>query len=59
MASFKGNKASLPCKPCAACGRDMVWRKRWAKTWEAVKYCSEACRSGTYNAAKPAPPQPR
>ena len=43
-ASFKGNKQSLPSKLCAACGRTMTWRKRWAKTWDQVKYCSGACR---------------
>jgi hypothetical protein len=26
----------------------MTWRKRWARTWDQVKYCSDACRkSGT------------
>ena len=44
--AFKGNKASLPVKTCVACGREMSWRKRWAKTWDAVKYCSDACRDG-------------
>jgi hypothetical protein len=42
--SFKGNKASLPSKPCDACGRPMSWRKRWAKNWTDVKFCSDACR---------------
>lgn len=41
---FKGNKQALPTKPCAACGRPMTWRKRWARTWAEVKFCSEACR---------------
>ncbi len=41
---FKGNKAALPAKPCAACGRPMSWRKAWAKNWDAVRWCSEACR---------------
>jgi len=41
---FKGNKQSLPQKPCVACGRAMTWRKRWRNTWDEVKYCSEACR---------------
>ena len=41
---FKGNKAALPSKPCAACGRPMAWRKAGAKNWEAVRYCSDACR---------------
>ena len=43
-AGFKGNKQSLPSKPCVACGRPMTWRKRWARTWDEVKYCSDACR---------------
>lgn len=47
----KGNKQSLPSKPCVTCGRPMSWRKKWAKNWDQVKYCSEACRM-----AKPARP---
>jgi hypothetical protein len=43
-ASFRGNKQSLPQKPCAACGRPMTWRKRWRNTWDQVKYCSDGCR---------------
>ncbi|MDE3232897.1 MAG: DUF2256 domain-containing protein [Pseudomonadota bacterium] len=42
--TFKGNKQSLPSKPCQCCGRDMTWRKAWAKNWEHVLYCSDACR---------------
>ncbi len=42
--SFKGNKSFLPSKPCTVCGRTMSWRKAWAKNWENVLYCSEACR---------------
>ena len=42
--SFKGNKQSLPSKPCVACGRVMTWRKRWARNWDDVKFCSDACR---------------
>lgn len=41
---FKGNKSFLPSKPCVSCGLSMSWRKRWAKNWEEVRYCSEACR---------------
>jgi len=41
---FKGNKSSLPCKTCLACGREMSWRKSWEKNWDEVKYCSQACR---------------
>jgi hypothetical protein len=36
----------LAAKSCAACGRRMEWRKSWAKNWEAVKFCSDACRKG-------------
>ncbi|HPV25399.1 MAG TPA: DUF2256 domain-containing protein [Casimicrobium sp.] len=42
--SFKGNKASLPSKICLTCGREMVWRKSWAKNWGDVKFCSNRCR---------------
>ena len=52
---FKGNKSALPSKPCVACGRDMSWRKSWAKNWEAVKYCSDACRAK--KAPSPSPAQ--
>jgi len=41
---FKGNKAQLPAKLCAVCGRTMTWRKAWAKNWDDVRYCSEKCR---------------
>ncbi len=44
MSDFKGNKALLPSKPCVTCGRPMSWRKAWAKNWEAVRHCSDACR---------------
>ena len=40
----KGNKAALPSKPCTVCTRPMSWRKSWAKNWDAVLVCSEACR---------------
>lgn len=37
-------KADLPQKPCAHCGLPMVWRRKWAKVWTEVKFCSERCR---------------
>ena len=42
--AFKGNKAALPSKPCEFCARPMSWRKRWARTWDEVRYCSDRCR---------------
>ncbi|MDP3410890.1 DUF2256 domain-containing protein [Bosea sp. (in: a-proteobacteria)] len=37
-------KANLPQKPCQACGRPFTWRKKWARVWDEVKFCSERCR---------------
>nr|WP_210257417.1 DUF2256 domain-containing protein [Chelativorans sp. ZYF759] len=44
VASKQISKADLPTKICAACGRPFAWRRKWRKDWEAVKYCSDACR---------------
>ena len=55
--SFKGNKQSLPSKPCQACGRDMTWRKAWAKNWEQVLYCSDACRKNKPASSSKAAPE--
>lgn len=38
------NPHGLPTKRCPACGRLFTWRKRWARTWDTVVYCSDACR---------------
>lgn len=35
----------LPDKVCPTCGRRFSWRKRWARDWESVIYCSARCRS--------------
>ena len=31
-------------KICAVCGRVIEWRKKWARNWSEVRYCSDACR---------------
>lgn len=31
-------------KICASCGREIEWRAKWARDWDAVRFCSEACR---------------
>ncbi|TNF61388.1 MAG: DUF2256 domain-containing protein [Burkholderiales bacterium] len=41
---FRGNKSSLPSKACLSCGLTMTWRRKWARDWEQVRYCSERCR---------------
>ena len=33
-------------KHCETCGRPFQWRKKWAKDWEKVRYCSRACQGG-------------
>ncbi|NDY92698.1 DUF2256 domain-containing protein [Ideonella livida] len=45
FAGAKGLKARLPVKPCAHCGRPMAWRRAWARCWDEVRHCSEACRA--------------
>lgn len=37
-------KPYLPEKICLHCGRPYAWRKKWARAWDEVKYCSERCR---------------
>ncbi len=38
-------KADLPDKICAACARPFAWRKKWARDWEQVRFCSDRCRA--------------
>ncbi len=38
-------KSELPTKACACCQRPFAWRKKWARDWDAVKFCSEWCRA--------------
>ncbi|MDO9617673.1 MAG: DUF2256 domain-containing protein [Pseudomonas sp.] len=44
-------KAELPAKSCAVCGLPFTWRKKWARCWDEVKYCSERCRRNRQGAA--------
>jgi hypothetical protein len=39
-------KSDLPTKLCAQCGRPFAWRRKWARDWDSVRYCSDACRKG-------------
>jgi hypothetical protein len=34
----------VPSKACARCGRQFTWRKRWARTWDSARSCSDACQ---------------
>ena len=37
-------KSDLPQKVCAHCGLPFTWRRKWARDWDQVKYCSDRCR---------------
>jgi hypothetical protein len=37
-------KADLPQKTCQICGLPFVWRKKWERDWDEVRYCSDRCR---------------
>lgn len=37
-------KEHLPSKICLVCLKPFSWRKKWAKNWDDVKYCSDRCR---------------
>ncbi|TVQ62699.1 MAG: DUF2256 and DUF3253 domain-containing protein [Phycisphaerales bacterium] len=39
----------LPTKLCASCGRRFAWRKKWERDWDAVRYCSNACKARGIN----------
>lgn len=43
-------KADLPQKPCAFCARPFAWRRKWAKVWDEVKFCSDRCRTAARGA---------
>ena len=38
-----------PDKTCASCGRTFAWRKKWARDWDDVRYCGDACRRRKVN----------
>jgi len=42
--ALMNKKQHLPTKTCLVCGRPFLWRKKWEKNWDEVKYCSEKCR---------------
>lgn len=39
------NPHHLPTKVCPVCTRAFTWRKKWARDWEQVVYCSDKCRT--------------
>lgn len=51
------SKSDLPQKICPVCGRPFAWRKKWARDWEQVRFCSDRCRREAHRKA-PAPAKP-
>jgi hypothetical protein len=39
-----GGDATPDEKVCGSCGRRIEWRRAWADDWDAVRWCSDACR---------------
>ncbi|GEK45842.1 DUF2256 domain-containing protein [Bisbaumannia pacifica] len=37
-------KVDLPSKSCLYCGRPFAWRRKWARCWDEVRYCSQRCK---------------
>ena len=37
-------------KVCVVCGRRIEWRRKWARDWDSVRYCSRACRGARLDA---------
>ena len=51
MAKMK-KKADLPSKICAYCGLPFTWRKKWARAWDEVRYCSDRCKGAAKKSLK-------
>ena len=51
------SKHDLPQKTCVSCGKPFLWRRKWARDWDQVKFCSDRCRSaGAIRPGGPAGP---
>ena len=44
-------KADLPSKLCEVCRRPFSWRRKWARDWDQVRYCSDRCRMSSGSGA--------
>ena len=36
--------ATSETRACVVCGRTIQWRKKWERSWDQVRYCSDGCR---------------
>ena len=37
-------KPSPDSRWCDSCGRIIEWRAKWARSWDSIRWCSDACR---------------
>ncbi|MDB4059702.1 DUF2256 domain-containing protein [Gammaproteobacteria bacterium] len=37
-------KQTLPSKICLHCKQSFLWRKKWERAWDEVKFCSLKCK---------------
>ncbi|MEC8104879.1 MAG: hypothetical protein CSH37_11020 [Thalassolituus sp.] len=44
-------KLHLPEKTCEHCQRPFCWRRKWARDWENVKYCSQRCKRAAHSSS--------
>lgn len=44
-AAMTHHKLTLPQKTCQSCNRPFTWRRKWARDWDQVRYCSDRCRA--------------
>lgn len=40
----RANETAHEPRICESCGRTIEWRRKWARDWENVRYCSAGCR---------------
>jgi hypothetical protein len=38
------SSASDAARMCQGCGRTITWRKKWARCWHQITWCSDRCR---------------
>jgi hypothetical protein len=50
--AHSSRKGTPPPRTCVVCGRTMEYRRKWAKNWDQVKYCSDACRGARRSGAE-------
>ena len=45
-------KENFSSKICKRCQKPFLWRKKWKRVWDEVKYCSEKCKGNKVRETK-------